>query len=414
VRELEQEIEILDRKKEAAIHEQEFEKAAKFRDKGMELREKLEELRSELSKASEWGDTVVGEEDIAEVVSSWTGIPVIRLEESESRKLLRMEKELHKRVVGQEEAIVSISKAVRRARAGLKDAKRPVGSFIFLGPTGVGKTELAKALSEFLFDDEDALVRLDMSEYMEKHTVSRLVGSPPGYVGYEEGGQLTKAVRRHPYSVVLFDEIEKAHHDVFNILLQIMEDGRLTDNRGRTIDFRHTVLIMTSNAGAELIDKNVSIGFQTKSTERSREADYKNMKSKVMGALHQSFRPEFLNRVDEVIVFHSLTREELQEIVEIQLKRVESELREKDILIDVSDEAKKLLAERGYDPKYGARPLRRVIQKLIEDALAEEVLKGTFGPGDIVFVDAEDGEIVFANRGKLSSVEDCDKEVIHQ
>ena len=336
----------------------------------------------------------VDEEEIAEVLSTWTGIPVFKLTEEETEKLLRMEDELHKRIVTQNEAIAAVSRSIRRTRAGLKDPKRPSGSFIFLGPSGVGKTELSKALAEFLFGDEDTLVQLDMSEYMEKHTVSRLIGSPPGYVGYEEGGQLTEAVRRKPFSVVLFDEIEKAHPDVFNTLLQILEDGHLTDSQGHTVDFKNTVIIMTSNLGTRDIQKGPGIGFAAHPNE---EVTYEKMKDKVMEELKRSFRPEFINRIDEVIVFHSLTLEDVKSIVDLMTRRVREQLKAKDVEIELTDAAKMLLAERGYDPALGARPLRRTIQRLVEDPLSEKLLWKEFRAGQTIIVDARDGEIVFDN-----------------
>lgn len=333
---------------------------------------------------------IVTAEDIAKIVSSWTGIPVSKLAQEETEKLLKMEEILHNRVIGQEDAIKAVAKAVRRARSGLKNPKRPIGSFIFLGPTGVGKTELARALAEALFGDEDALVRIDMSEYMEKHAVSRLVGAPPGYVGYDEGGQLTEAVRRKPYSVILLDEIEKAHPEVFNILLQVLEDGRLTDSKGRTVDFRNTVLIMTSNVGASHLKQTGPLGF----TQPTAEDNYKVMKDRVMEALKRSFRPEFLNRIDETIVFHALEKEHIKEIVGLMLKELEKRLKENELNLEVKDAAKEVLAKEGFDPTYGARPLRRAIQKLVEDQLAEEMLKGTYKPGATVIVDAENDTIV--------------------
>jgi ATP-dependent Clp protease ATP-binding subunit ClpB len=324
----------------------------------------------------------VGSEDVAAVVSSWTGIPVSRLLEGEIEKLLQMEDRLHLRVVGQDEAITVVSSAVRRSRAGLQDPNRPIGSFIFLGPTGVGKTELARALAEFLFDDENAMVRIDMSEYQERHTVSRLIGAPPGYVGYEEGGQLTEAVRRKPYSVVLFDEIEKAHPEVFNALLQLLDDGRLTDGHGRTVDFKNAVVIMTSNVGTEFLD-----GRQATTDEQRREL--------VMAALRQNFRPEFLNRVDEIIIFHGLTREQLADIVDIQVARLQRLLADRQLEIELTSSAKALLAEKGYDPTYGARPLKRVIQREVQDPLALHMLQGVFGDGDRIRVDVRDGRLTF-------------------
>jgi ATP-dependent Clp protease ATP-binding subunit ClpC len=376
--------------KDAAIERQAFEQAKKLAEK------EKEHLDRKLAMEAEWRAEglelfdVVDEEVIAEVLANWTGIPVYRLTEEETAKLLRMEDELHKRVIGQEEAIQALSRAIRRTRAGLKDPKRPSGSFIFLGPTGVGKTELAKALAQFLFDDESALIQLDMSEYMEKHTVSRLVGSPPGYVGYEEGGQLTEAVRRKPFSVVLFDEVEKAHPDVFNALLQILEDGRLTDAQGRSVDFKNTVLIMTSNLGTADLRK-AAVGFQ----KSSEAVSYEKMKSKVQEALKAHFRPEFLNRIDEVIVFHELSREEVVEIVDLMIKRVSDQLESQGIGLALTPPAKALLAERGYDPQLGARPLRRAIQQMIEDPLSERILWKEFRVGETVVVDVEDNEIVF-------------------
>src|SRR5438874_1826230 len=333
----------------------------------------------------------IGEEEIADIVSMWTGIPVFKLTEAESQKLIRMEDELHKRVIGQEEAIVAVSKSIRRARAGIKDPKRPTGSFIFLGPSGVGKTELARTLAEFLFGDEDAMIQVDMSEFMEKHSVSRLVGSPPGYIGYDEGGQLTEAVRRKPCSVVLLDEIEKAHPDVFNILLQILEEGKLTDAQGRRVDFRNTIVIMTSNIGAGQISKNQSLGF-TMGDDTG--MSYEDMKNKVMGELKKVFRPELLNRIDEVIVFHKLTKEEILTIVDIQMKRVREQMATHDVVIELTDEAKELLVEKGYDPAMGARPLRRAIQRYIEDPLADFVLGRSLEPGSTILVERKDEDTV--------------------
>jgi ATP-dependent Clp protease ATP-binding subunit ClpC len=392
-RELEQDIEETRRAKEAAIEAQEFEKAANLRDKERQLTNRKRELEDEWA-AGEGGERpVIGEEEIADIVSMWTGIPVFKLTEAETKKLLRMEEELHKRVIGQDVAIEAVSKAIRRSRAGIKDPKRPAGSFIFLGPSGVGKTELARTLAEFLFGDEDTMVRIDMSEYMEKHAVSRLVGSPPGYVGYDEGGQLTEAVRRKPYSVLLLDEIEKAHPDVFNILLQILEDGRLTDAQGRTVDFRNTIVIMTSNIGAKDIARNVSFGFGTSDETGT---SYEEMKDRIMGELKKVFRPEFLNRIDEVMVFHKLTREEIKEIVDLLIARVRVQVAEHELQLDLTEEAKDLLAEKGWDPAMGARPLRRAIQRYIEDPLADEVLRqGDMTPGTTVVVDRDssgDGE----------------------
>ena len=327
----------------------------------------------------------VDEEDIADVVSKWTHIPVSRLMEGEVQKLMRMEDELHKRVIGQHPAVEVISKAIRRSRAGLKDPKRPTGSFIFLGPSGVGKTELARTLAEFLFGDDEALIRIDMSEYMEKHAVSRLVGSPPGYIGYDEGGQLTEAVRRKPYCVLLLDEIEKAHPDVFNILLQILEDGRLTDSQGRTVDFRHAIVIMTSNIGAQEIARNTPLGFAISDDETG--ITYDDMKNRIMGELKKVFRPEFLNRIDDVIVFHKLQRDEIKQIVELLLLRIRHSMAERELVLDLTDEAKDLLVEKGWDPAMGARPLRRAIQRYIEDPLADFVLRSQLPAGSTVIVD---------------------------
>src|ERR671938_451146 len=384
-RDLEDEIETTRREKEAAIEAQEFEKAANLRDKERRLTNKKRELEEQWESGEGGERPAIGEEEIADIVSMWTGIPVFKLTEAETQKLMRMEDELHKRVIGQHQAIEVISKAIRRSRAGLKDPKRPTGSLIFLGPSGVGKTELARTLAEFLFGDEDAMGRIDMSEYMEKHSVSRLVGSPPGYIGYDEGGQLTEAVRRKPYSVLLLDEIEKAHPDVFNILLQILEDGRLTDAQGRTVDFRNSIVIMTSNIGASEIAKNTGVGFTvTDETGLS----YEDMKNRIMGELKKVFRPEFLNRIDEVIVFHKLTREEIKEIVELLLKRIRESLAERELSLNLSDDAADMLVEKGWDPAMGARPLRRAIQRYIEDPLADEVLRAeNMEPGATVEVD---------------------------
>jgi ATP-dependent Clp protease ATP-binding subunit ClpC len=383
-RDLEEDIESTRRDKEAAIEAQEFEKAANLRDKERQLTNKKRELEEQWRSGESGERPEIGEEEIADIVSMWTGIPVFKLTEAETQKLMRMEEELHKRVIGQNAAIEAVSKAIRRSRAGLKDPKRPTGSFIFLGPSGVGKTELGRTLAEFLFGDEEAMVRIDMSEYMEKHSVSRLVGSPPGYIGYDEGGQLTEAVRRKPYSVLLLDEIEKAHPDVFNILLQILEDGRLTDAQGRTVDFRNSIVIMTSNIGASEIAKNTGIGF-TIGDETG--LSYDDMKNRIMGELKKVFRPEFINRIDEVIVFHKLTREEIASIVELLLKRIRESLAERELSLNLSEGAADLLVEKGWDPAMGARPLRRAIQRYIEDPLADEVLSQSMPPGSTVEVD---------------------------
>ncbi|HLM50750.1 MAG TPA: ATP-dependent Clp protease ATP-binding subunit [Solirubrobacteraceae bacterium] len=389
-RELEDEIEETRRAKEAAIEAQEFEKAANLRDKERRLTNRKRELEEQWESGESGERPAIGEEEIADIVSMWTGIPVFKLTEAETAKLMRMEDELHKRVIGQHQAIEVVSKAIRRSRAGLKDPKRPTGSFIFLGPSGVGKTELARTLAEFLFGDEDAMVRVDMSEYMEKHAVSRLVGSPPGYIGYDEGGQLTEAVRRKPYSVLLLDEIEKAHPDVFNILLQILEDGRLTDAQGRTVDFRHAIVIMTSNIGASEIARNTPLGFTVSDDETG--ITYDDMKSRIMGELKKVFRPEFLNRIDDVIVFHKLTKDEIKEIVELLLLRIRESMAERELQLELSEGAKDLLVERGWDPAMGARPLRRAIQRFIEDPLADFVLRAELPSGSTVMVDAAEGD----------------------
>ncbi len=384
-RELEEEIETTRRDKEAAIEAQEFEKAANLRDRERRLTNKKRELEEQWEKGESGERPSIGEEEIADIVSMWTGIPVFKLTEAETAKLMRMEEELHKRVIGQHPAVEVISKAIRRSRAGLKDPKRPTGSFIFLGPSGVGKTELARTLAEFLFGDEDAMVRIDMSEYMEKHAVSRLVGSPPGYIGYDEGGQLTEAVRRKPYCVLLLDEIEKAHTDVFNILLQILEDGRLTDAQGRTVDFRHAIVIMTSNIGASEIARNTPLGFAVSDDETG--ISYDDMKNRIMGELKKVFRPEFLNRIDDVIVFHKLQKDEIKQIVELLLLRIRKSMADRELQLELSEGAKDLLVDKGWDPSMGARPLRRAIQRYIEDPLADFVLRSELPPGATVVVD---------------------------
>jgi ATP-dependent Clp protease ATP-binding subunit ClpC len=387
-RELEDEIEETRRAKEAAIEAQEFEKAANLRDQERRLTQKKRDLAEQWEAGEATERPSIGEEEIADIVSMWTGIPVFKLTEAETAKLMRMEEELHKRVIGQHAAVEVISKAIRRSRAGLKDPKRPTGSFIFLGPSGVGKTELARTLAEFLFGDEDTMIRIDMSEYMEKHAVSRLVGSPPGYIGYDEGGQLTEAVRRKPYSVLLLDEIEKAHPDVFNILLQILEDGRLTDAQGRTVDFRHTIVIMTSNIGASEIARNTPLGFAISDDETG--ITYDDMKNRIMGELKRVFRPEFINRIDDVIVFHKLAKDEIKQIVDLLLLRIRESMAERDLQLELSDEAKDLLVEKGWDPAMGARPLRRAIQRYIEDPLADFVLRSQVPPGSTVLVEPGD------------------------
>jgi ATP-dependent Clp protease ATP-binding subunit ClpC len=381
--------------KDSALSTQQYEYAAELRSKELQAEEEINKLEEDGQSQLEKEKPEVKEQDIAEVVAMWTGIPVVQMTADESKRLLGMEEALHKRIIGQDEAIVSIAKAVRRARAGLKDPRHPIGNFIFLGPTGVGKTELVRALAEFMFGKEDALIRLDMSEFMERHTVARLVGAPPGYVGYDEGGQLTEAVRRKSYCVILLDEIEKAHDDVFNILLQVFDDGHLTDAKGRRVDFRNAIIVMTSNIGAETIRKRAGIGFATKPDEtKQREANYDNMKEKLLNELKKRFKPEFLNRIDGVIVFHSLTRENVRAIVDLMLVNVTKQLSEKGIKLEVTDAAKDFLGTKGYDEVFGARPLRRAIQDRVEDKLSEELLRGVYQPGDTVVVDVEENEIV--------------------
>ena len=394
LREVEDAILEVRREKEAAIEVQDFEKAAALRDRERKLLNQRHELEEKWRESDEASEISIGEDEIAEVTAMWTGIPVTKLTEAETHRLLRMEEALHKRVVGQDEPVKAVSRAIRRSRAGLKDPHRPAGSFIFLGPSGVGKTELARTLAEFLFGDEAALIQVDMSEFMEKHAVSRLVGSPPGYVGYDEGGQLTESVRRRPYSVVLLDEIEKAHPDVFNILLQILEDGRLTDAQGRTVDFRNAIIIMTSNIGASTISKGQTLGFGEAVEEGGLE--YEEMKTRVTGELKKVFKPEFLNRVDEVIVFRKLTREEIADIVALMMARVEDQLKDREIGLALTLEAKELLVELGYDPTMGARPLRRAIQRYVEDLLAEEVLSDRFSRGSTVLLDREDDHLTIS------------------
>ncbi len=395
LRELFARLKIVQRAKDKAIEERRYEDATALRDQEIELQERLETLRADWEADSLENGVVVSPEDIAEVVSMWTGIPLTQLHGDETERLLHMEEGLHRRIVGQDEAILAVAKAVRRARAGLKDPRRPIGSFIFLGPTGVGKTELAKSLAEFMFGSEDALLQLDMSEFMERHTVARLVGAPPGYVGYEDAGQLTETIRRRPFSIVVFDEIEKAHPEAFNMLLQIMEEGNLSDARGRKVDFRNAIIIMTSNIGAEMIKRRTSLGFATPRDEAAdARRDYEEMRQRLLEELKRTFRPEFLNRVDSVIVFHALSREEVAQIVGLELDKVHTRLVEYDIELEVTDVAKELLAEEGYSEEYGARPLRRVIQNRIEDALSDAILAGKFAAGDTVWADAEEGEIV--------------------
>ncbi|MFN4215326.1 ATP-dependent Clp protease ATP-binding subunit [Exiguobacterium sp.] len=396
LKELEARLESIRKEKDSAVQSQEFEKAASLRDTEQKVREELEHLKSEWQNKQGNEKLEVTKDDIAQVVASWTGVPVTKIAEEETDRLLKLESILHNRVIGQDEAVKSISRAIRRARAGLKDPKRPIGSFVFLGPTGVGKTELARAVAEALFGDEDAIIRIDMSEYMEKHATSRLVGSPPGYVGYEEGGQLTEKVRRKPYSVILLDEIEKAHPEVFNILLQVLDDGRLTDSKGRTVDFRNTVIIMTSNVGAAALKRNKYVGF---TVEDDVKREYTEMKDKVMEELKKAFRPEFLNRIDEITVFHSLQKEHIQEIVKLMAETLTKRLGEQGIDFTLTESALEKIAEVGYDPEYGARPLRRALQREVEDRLSESMLSGIIAKGSKVALDVQDGEFVVRNEG---------------
>jgi ATP-dependent Clp protease ATP-binding subunit ClpC len=387
----------------AASEHQDYEKAAQLKSEGLKLSEEYQKIKAERMKKQKISE-VVDEREIAELVSKWTGIPITQMMEGETQKLIHMEERIHERMVNQEEAVTTVSEAIRRSRAGLKDPKRPIGSFIFLGPTGVGKTELARSLAWFLFDDETAMVRLDMSEYQERHTVSRLIGAPPGYVGYEEGGQLTEAVRRRPYRVILLDEIEKAHPEVFNTLLQVMDDGRLTDGQGRTVDFKNTVIILTSNTGVEFIKREGPIGFATpKSATKAQRQSYENMKDQVLAEVRKTFRPEFLNRLDDIIVFHELTREQIGQIVEIMLKDLQNRLSERKLKLELTKDAKDWLANAGYDPTFGARPLRRAIERNLENPLSSKILSGEYKEGDTVVVDLVDDELDF-RRKKLSKV----------
>ncbi len=396
LKKLEERLEELQHEKDEAINTQNFEKAARIRDEEKTTKEMIEKNKLKWQRLKQETSLVIGYDQVAEIVSSWTGVPVSRMTTEESERLLKLEELLHKKVVGQEQAVRSISAAVRRARVGLKDPKKPIGSFIFVGPTGVGKTYLAKALAEALFGDEDAMIRIDMSEYMEKHSVSRLVGSPPGYVGYDEGGQLTEAVRRKPYSVILFDEIEKAHPDVFNMLLQILDDGRLTDSKGKTVDFKNTVIIMTSNAGATSLKKQNVLGFAA--TSDAEVEEYERMKGIITEELKRTFRPEFLNRLDEVIVFHSLKEEQIMEIVEIMVKDLETRMSKVGVNISISDETKKYIAKQGFDSVFGARPLERTIRKMIEDQLAEEILKGSVSRDEEIVADYDGEKLKFTKR----------------
>ncbi|NLZ48127.1 MAG: ATP-dependent Clp protease ATP-binding subunit [Clostridiales bacterium] len=396
LKEMEEKLEKITREKEDAIRVQDFEKAAQLRDLEKELKDKLENEKKNWKTQNDVTKYIVSEAQIASVVSKWTNVPVEKLTEKESERLLKLEEILHKRVIGQEEAVKAVARAVRRARVGLKDPNRPIGSFIFLGPTGVGKTELSKALAEAMFGDESNIIRIDMSEYMEKHAVSRLIGSPPGYVGYDEGGQLSEKVRRNPYSVVLFDEIEKAHPEVFNILLQILEDGRLTDGKGKTVNFKNTIVIMTSNVGASTIKKQKTLGFNVDG-EKERENEYEKMKENVMDELKRNFRPEFLNRIDDIIVFHQLEEKDLRKIVSLMLNSVAKRLEEQGISIKFDESAEEYLAKEGFDSLYGARPLRRAITKTVEDRLSEEILKGNIKAGESIKVYVKDGELQFEN-----------------
>jgi ATP-dependent Clp protease ATP-binding subunit ClpC len=385
--------------KENALATQQYDYAAELRQQELEVEEKIKKLEEKWEAEQEQEKSVVGEKDINEVVAMWTGIPVVQIASDEKERLLNMEEVLHERIIGQDEAINIVSKAVRRARAGLKDPRHPIGNFIFLGPTGVGKTELARALAEFMFGNEDTLIRLDMSEFMEKFAVSRLVGAPPGYVGFDEGGQLTEAVRRKSYCLILLDEVEKAHPDVFNILLQIFDDGHLTDAKGRRVDFRNSIIIMTSNIGAELIKKGTSIGFASRNdAAKSQQQSYERMKDNLLNELKKSFKPEFLNRIDGTVVFHPLSKEQIRKIVDLMLISVTKQLAEKEIRLEVTERAKDLLGEKGYDEVFGARPLRRIIQDMVEDKLSEDLLRGRFQSGDTITVDLEREEIVIRSE----------------
>jgi ATP-dependent Clp protease ATP-binding subunit ClpC len=409
IREIEAQIRAVKLEKESVVKSQEFEKAAAIRDREEKLRLEKQRLESEWTeKRAQANQTLkVTEEDIAYIVSSWTRIPVSKLAQAETAKLLGMEAELHTRVVGQNQAVSTVTRAIRRSRAGLKNPKRPIGSFIFLGPTGVGKTEVARSLAEFMFDDAESMIRIDMSEYMEKYAVSRLVGAPPGYVGYEEGGQLTEAVRRRPYAVVLLDEIEKAHPDVFNLLLQVLDDGRLTDSQGRVVDFKNTVIIMTSNVGATgMTTTAAEIGFRpSRDAGASEDQAYERMKGKVLEEVKHAFRPEFLNRVDEIVVFHSLTRDQIAEIVGLELQKVIREVKAQEMHLEVTEDAKQLLAKKGWDPQFGARPLRRAIQREVEDELAEEMLKGNFGSGDRILAELDPDNSEKLRFSKIPGIE---------
>ncbi|HUT96781.1 MAG TPA: AAA family ATPase [Dehalococcoidales bacterium] len=402
VKSLEQKLKKLTNEEEAASQRQDFEQSAQLKAERLRLEEEYDKAKANWLK-EEKIDEVVDEEDIAQLISKWTGIPISQMLEGEAEKLLHMEERIHERLINQEEAVTAISEAIRRSRAGLKDPQRPIGSFVFLGPTGVGKTELAKTLARFLFDDENAMVRLDMSEYQERHTVSRLIGAPPGYVGYDEGGQLTEAVRRRPYRVILLDEIEKAHPDVFNSLLQILDDGRLTDGHGRTVDFKNTVVIMTSNVGAQLIRSQMSLGFASKPEGKTAKLDYEGMKERVLGEMKKTFRPEFINRIDEIIVFHQLNEKQLRQVVELLVKELQERLADRKLGIELSDKAKSWLVKEGYDPAYGARPLRRAIERYVENPLSSKLLGGEFKKGDTVKVDLGTKGLAFTLKGKTKA-----------
>ena len=398
VKSLEQRLKQLTNEEEAASQRQDYERTAQLKSERLRLEAEYNQAKDNWLKQGKI-DSTVDEEDIAELISKWTGIPVSQMLEGEAEKLLHMEERIHERLVNQEEAVYVICEAIRRSRAGLKDPRRPIGSFMFLGPTGVGKTELARTLARFLFDDENAMVRLDMSEYQEKHTVSRLIGAPPGYIGYEEGGQLTEAVRRRPYRIILLDEIEKAHPEVFNSLLQVLDDGRLTDGHGRTVDFKNTVVIMTSNAGVELIKREASLGFATKrDVAKARKQSYEDMKGKVMAEVKKTFRPEFLNRLDDIIVFHELTEEQLRSVVDLMAKDLQERLAERKLGVELTEGAKSWLAKKGYDPLYGARPLRRAIERYVENPLSTKVLRGEFKEGDTIKVDLEGDALTFTAK----------------
>jgi ATP-dependent Clp protease ATP-binding subunit ClpC len=404
-KELEKQVKTVVREKENAIRSQDFEKATELRDQESKLRDQIREMAEEFKKGQAGDEILVTEEHIAEVVSSWTGVPVSKLTETETEKLIKMESILHERLIGQNDAVTAVSKAIRRARVGLKNPQRPIGSFMFCGPTGVGKTELAKALADYFFGSQENIIRVDMSEFMERHTVSKLIGAPPGYVGYSEGSHLTEQIRRKPYSVLLFDEVEKAHPDVFNVLLQILDDGRLTDSKGRTVDFKNTIIILTSNVGARGIENPTPLGFSQ--SDDNEESRYKKIKDTVMEEMKRVFRPEFLNRLDDIIIFHQLTKVEVRQIVDIMLADLIKRVKDHKYTLTVTDEVKDLLAKEGYSPSYGARPLRREIQKRIEDEISEEILLGKFKEGDVIAASVKDDKIVFAKgKGKAKDVKD--------